>query len=169
MPMQLFPNMPDNARLWIYAAEAPVSDDESTRLLRTLKPFFADWTSHGRGVTGEASIIEDRFVLVAAYVPGHDVSGCGIDKSVGVLDEVAGDLDIAWASPLKVAYRGADGAVVAASRAEFRRLAEAGELSEETPIFDLSIATVGDLRRQTFEMPARKSWHRRWFPQGTPA
>jgi hypothetical protein len=56
--------------------------------------------------------------------------------------------------------------VRAVERPEFRRLAQAGEVSEDTVVFDNTVATVGDLRAGRWEKPFRDAWHARAFPLG---
>ncbi len=168
-PSDLLPSLPDEARLWIHAADWPLAEDEQRALRRALDAFVQTWTSHGRDVQGEYELLEGRFLLVGARVPAHDVSGCGIDKLVHLIEETAGELGFAWLSPLHVFYRAADGTPQHASRAAFRRLAGEGAVTAETPVFDLNLASVGDLRAGRFEQPAGASWHARAFSLAQPA
>ena len=54
-------------------------------------------------------------------------------------------------------------------RPDFRRLAQAGEVGEETVVFDNTIGSVGDVRAGRWERPFRESWHARSFPLGAGA
>jgi hypothetical protein len=165
----LFPDFPADARLWVYAADAPLSDAQQQALHAKLDAFFADWTSHGRPVRGAAQVVADRFLLVAATLEGGDISGCGIDDSVHAVDALADDLGIAWLSPLHVFYRDAAGQVVACSRGTFQTRVEEGAVTADTPVFDPSITTVEALREGQFEQPAGDAWHARVFDIPTPA
>jgi len=49
------------------------------------------------------------------------------------------------------------------SRARFGELAESGAVSLSTPVFDNTVATVGDVRAGRWEKPARESWHGKAF------
>jgi hypothetical protein len=49
------------------------------------------------------------------------------------------------------------------SRAEFKALAEAGSVTDETPVFDLSVTRVRQAREGGWERPAGDSWHRRYL------
>lgn len=169
MSRDVFPDYPDEARLWAYVADRPLTANEQTMLQEKLDRFFASWQSHGRPVKGQAQLVDERLLLVGAFVPGGDISGCGIDASVNVLEEVGSDLDIAWLSPLHVFYRSASGEIEAASRSEFRQLAEEGRVTTDTRVFDVSVDTVGQLHRGELEQPAGDSWHGRVFSLAQPA
>ncbi|PSQ71933.1 MAG: hypothetical protein BRD38_00185 [Bacteroidetes bacterium QH_9_67_14] len=166
-----FSDMPDAARLWVYAADRPLSDDEEKALTDRLEDFLSDWTSHGRPVEGAAEVRDGRFVLLAAHRPdaengstNADVSGCGIDASVHVLESFADETGVEWESGLRVFYRNADGAVRSAGRPAFAERAQRGEVDAATSVFDLSVDTVADLRAGRFERPAATSWHAEAFP-----
>lgn len=159
MSVDLFSEFPDDARLWIYGADRDLSSDEQSTLLQTLKDFFTGWRSHGQPVEGEATIIDDRFLLVAASVREESISGCGIDSSTQVIDDLAADLQIDWVPALTVFYRDASGQIKGVSRPAFRKRVQEGVVSRETSVIDLSIETVGDLREEGFERPAGDSWH----------
>lgn len=167
--MSTFPELPDIARLWIYTAADPLSEAEQSEVLKRLDGFMDGWTSHTRPVRAQATIRDDRFVILAAAVDDGDVSGCGIDASVNAVDEVASDLGIGWTSPLDVLYRAADGNVRSVSRADFRRLVSEDRVDASTQVFDPSITTLGALRDGDFEQPAGAAWHARVFQIPTAA
>lgn len=165
----LFPSLPDTARCWIYVAERRLTEAEQATLLEALQPFFAGWASHGRPVQGAATILEDRFLVVAGVIVGGEISGCGIDASVHAVEETAGRLCITWSSPLLVFFRDDDGALQSLPRSAFRNRVADGAVTAETPVFDLSLTTLGHLRSGAFEKPAGASWHARVFRIPEPA
>lgn len=160
----LFPMLPDAARCWIYVAERRLTEAEQTALLDTLQTFFEGWASHGRPVQGAATCLEDRFLVVAgALTQEGDLSGCGIDASVHAVEEAAQGLGVVWASPLLIFYRDDDDAVISLPRPTFKKLVADGTVTAETRVFDVSLATLGQLRSDAFEQPAGASWHARVF------
>ena len=165
----LFPSLSDEARCWIYIAERRLTEAEQTTLLEALQPFFAGWASHGRPVQGTATVLDDRFLVVAGAIAGGEISGCGIDASVHAAEEAAGRLGLAWSSPLLVFYRDADGALHTLPRSAFRKLVADGTVTTDTLVFDVSLTTLGQLRNGAFEKPAGTSWHARVFRIPEPA
>ena len=160
----LFPDLPAEARLWIYPVDRMLDEDEQAALQEDLQAMLAGWTSHSRPVQGHVTVEAGRFLLLGAYLPnGGDISGCGIDASVHAVEAVAERQGVGLLSPLLVFYRDAEGLVQAVGRPSFRRLVRAGEVTAETRVFDLSITTVGELRAGRFERPAAESWHGRVF------
>ncbi len=159
-----FPNLPDEARLWIHPADAPLTEATQTALLDHLSTFIEGWTSHQHDVRGAAAVLHDRFLILAAVrSDGGDISGCGIDDASRTIDEAATRLGIDWVPSLYVLYRTADGSIDAVSRSTFQERAEAGEVTIDTPVFDPSLTTLGALRNGEFEQPAGQSWHARLF------
>lgn len=163
MSASLFPGFADDARLWIYVADRPLDPQEAEALTTHLDTFFADWSSHGREVEGAAQIADDRFLLVAAQLRAGDISGCGIDASVNALKDAATQVGVTWLPALSVAYRDGEGRVQVASRPAFRRAVREEHVTAETPVFDTSLTTVGELREQGLERPAADAWHARVF------
>jgi len=157
----IFPTLPDDARVWVYAADRPLNEAERQSLTERLHAFLSTWRTHGRTVRAEVAIEEDRFVLIGATVDGGDMSGCGIDASTGALKEAATELGFEWEPLLTVFYRDSEGRVRTLSRQEFRELAKSGQINAATRVFDPTIASIGQLRNQGFERPAGLSWHSR--------
>lgn len=169
MPERLFPTLSDAARVWIYAADRPLDGPEQAAVRDALAGFLARWTSHRRPVTGAADVWHDRFVVIAAEIPGGDLSGCGIDKSVHALEAVAQAHGFAWVSNLSVCFRDADGAVQCLPRPAFRERVRAGDVTTATTVYDLSVGTLDALREGAFERPAGAGWHGRVFRIPEPA
>ncbi len=162
-------SLPDAARVWIYATDRSLDKAEKARLIELLEMFCESWRSHGRRVESAATVLEDRFAVIAGDIPGGDISGCGIDASVHALNRAADELGLRWLPALSVHFRAADKSISSASRAEFRARVESGQVNPATPVFDLSIETLGAVRSGLFERPAESTWHGRVFRLTGPA
>lgn len=154
--------LPDSARLWFFTADRPLSTDTAGALQRRVEDFLTEWASHGRAVPGEAAVLHDRFLAVAAHLDGG-VSGCGIDSMTHAVEEIASGLGFGWLDGLHVAYRDASGDVHAVPRPAFRALVRDGAVTAETPVFVTTLDTLGDLRAGGLERPAAEAWHARVF------
>lgn len=153
-----FSTAPDNARLWVIAADRSLGASERTVISRQLNAFFGMWASHGRKVEAAYSIEHDRFIVVVAWVPGSDVSGCGIDASVRELDAIANEAGFARAPVLDIFFHDGE-RVQAVDRARFAALANAGVVSRDTTVFDTSISSAADWRQGRFAPRAADCWH----------
>lgn len=158
-----FHHLPDDARIWIYAADRDLNELEENRTIEILQTFCASWASHGRPVLSGAGMAESRFAVIAGHIPGGDISGCGIDASVHALEQAQAELGLEWLPSLTVHYRDENGAIRSVSRAAFRASVAAGDACETTIVFDPGIQRLGDLRAGLFEQPATETWHRRMF------
>lgn len=116
----------------------------------------------------ESTIERDRFVIVSAFVPGDQVSGCGIDASDHELEEIAGIVGFSRAPVLDVFFE-AEGVVRNVSRPEFARLAQRGDVSTDTVVYDTSLSSAGDWKRGLFARPVSELWHADYFFQANDA
>lgn len=168
--MPLFPDCPDDTRVWIHTADASLDDETQAAFVNRLEAFVDDWTSHGHPVQGGATVLHNRFVVLAGVqADGSRPSGCAIDEAARVVDETAEALGVTWVPSLHVVYRTAEGTVAAVPRPTFQERAEAGAITAETPVFDPSVTSLGALRDGTFEQRAGASWHGRAFDLAQPA
>ncbi|MBW3631005.1 MAG: hypothetical protein KY464_17160 [Gemmatimonadetes bacterium] len=161
-----FSEMPDEARLWVFAAPAPLDETEEAWLRSHVEAFVDEWTAHGAPVAGAYDLRSDRFLLVAADEAATGVSGCSIDALTRTLKQAERELGISLLDAAsRVWYREPSGEVRAAPRGEFRERVRTGEISGDTPVFDNTAPTVGAVRRGQWERPMRDSWHGRAFGQ----
>ena len=162
MPQVTFDKLPEHARLWVFAAERELDDEESDRLLAASDAFLEQWAAHGAPLTCGRDFRLDRFLLVGVDERAAGVSGCSIDALVRTLKQLSADLGVALVDNSPVMYRDGE-EIQRVSRARFGELAESGAVSLSTPVFDNTVATVGDVRAGRWEKPAGESWHGRAF------
>ena len=152
-----FSNYPDSARLWAFALARELGAAERALVTKQLDEFTRSWTSHGQPVHGAYEILENRFVLIAGYV-GDGVSGCSTDSMVRVMTSLKKVYGIDGFDRTLVFFR-KDGQVRAVTREGFRTMVDAGEIRDDTAVFDATIQTVGDLRAGRFETTFARAWH----------
>ncbi len=160
MPAVPFDALPDDARLWVFATERPLTDEAVAALHATVDEFLAGWAAHGAPLRAARDWRDGRFLAVAVDQRAEHASGCSIDglfRSLRALEPTLGTTLLAGG---RVYWRDAAGRVESGDRAALRRAAEAGAVGPATPVFDTTAATAGDWRAR-FERPLAESWHAR--------
>lgn len=166
MPLIAFDEMPDDARLWVFAANRPLTREESAMLLAATDAFLEDWTAHKVPLATAREWRHDQFLFVAVDEAAAGASGCSIDALVHLMRETEQRLDARLTDNGPVWFREPDGTVACTRRHEFAQMAERGAVGPETVVFDNAITTVRALRGGLWEVPARQAWHGRAFFSG---
>ncbi len=156
-----FADFPADTRLWVYGADRELSERELAAIARALDEFVSNWHSHRVPVRGAYALADRRFILLAGYCT-DGVSGCSTDSSVHAVKATGVDLGVNFLDSGLVFYRAEEG-VASTTRVDFRDLVAAGEVDDQTRVFDLTLQTVGDLREKGLERPLSDSWHGRAF------
>lgn len=158
MPIVPFDSMPDDARAWIFGARAPLDEVDGPRLLGAVDAYLKTWRAHGTPLVCARDFRDDHFLVVAVDERASDASGCSIDALFHVLQEIEGGIGTTMVGGGTIFFRDTLGMVHACTRAEFAHMAAMQEIDKSTPVFDLTLGTVGEYRR-AFEKPAGASWH----------
>ncbi len=165
MPRVPFHQLPPHARLWIFPAERPLSDEEGRRVFAEVDAFIDQWTGHGLPLTAGRDLPYNRFVFVAADERAAGISGCSIDALVRRMKQLQAEFGVELVNNTPVMYR--DGqAIVRATREQFTDLAAAGTVNLDTKVFDNTLTNVGDVRTGRWEVRAADAWHARAFFEG---
>ncbi|MFQ3582332.1 MAG: hypothetical protein SNJ67_02750 [Chloracidobacterium sp.] len=154
--------LPDQARVWVFTTAETLASASVAVIENALTAFVADWMSHGACVRGGFAILDQRFIVVAADETRNDVSGCSIDSMFHAVSAAVRSAGVALADTADIAYRSTTG-VELVDRPTFRRLVRDGHISAETPVFDSTVRTLGDLRAGRWERPFAQSWHAEHF------
>jgi len=160
---ELFPTLPQEADVWAYTAERKLSEIEQGALMDLMSGFQQQWSSHGRTVLSELIILDQQILLIGAAIAQGDISGCGIDKSLNVLESFSGQHGFSWINSLLIPYRSDSGDLKIATRSEFRKLASEGRVHNQTRVLDVSVRRLEDFRSGNFEVTAGNSWHGKVF------
>jgi len=157
-----FDRLPSDARLWIFAAERPLTSDETGRVLAEADAFIDQWTAHGRPLTAGRELRHQRFVLVGVDERAAGVSGCSVDALVRRMQQLERELGLELVNNGPVLYREGD-AIQRVTRERFAELAASGTVSPSTLVFDNTLTRVGDLMAGKWEVTAADAWHGRAF------
>ena len=143
----------NDAYVWIFGISPSLDEHKSDALMRQVNGFLENWAAHGTPIPGAAELREGSFLIVAAD-EHREKSGCSIDRMFGTLKQLEHDLGVSILDSNRVFLREGEG-VRAVPRAEFRNAA-----TLETPVFDVTVERLGDVRGGAWEKPASQSWHR---------
>lgn len=150
-------------RIWIYQAERALSAAEQSLILDRLKEFTGQWRAHGKKLSATAEIRYDLFIILMVDDAVEWPSGCSIDKSVYLLKDLEQELGVDLFDRLRVAYRKEqDSPIQIASQAEFEQLLAAGEVDQNTIVFNNLVPSYPDLSDK-WEVPMSQSWHAKVF------
>lgn len=158
--MMSLSELPDEARVWVFGAGRPLTGAEVARIDAALEEFLAGWAAHGARLRPAHEVRERRFVIVAVDERAAGASGCSIDALSHRIAGLEEELGVSLRAGGRIWYRDGD-RIVSCDRATFRDRAATGDVSPRTPVFDPTVATLGDVRAGRFERPAGSSWHAR--------
>jgi hypothetical protein len=155
--------MPDNSRIWIYAADRPLSQEEIEYTCARLNNFISSWKAHGTQLNANYTLVYNRFVIIAVDESGQNATGCSIDACVGEMKDISKKLDVDFFNRFNIVYRDSDNdLVVSANVSAFKEMIENGDIHPESVVFDNTVQTVGDLFSK-WETMAKNTWMARYF------
>jgi hypothetical protein len=157
MPIIPFEALPAESRIWVFASERALDTDAARRLLDETDIFLERWQAHGEPLRAARKFTDDRFLVIGVDPTTANASGCSIDGLFRTLKTLEAEIGTRLLGGGRVFYRDQEGVTHAVSRAGFVKLAENGEVSAETPVFDTSLTTADEYLRG-FERPAGETW-----------
>lgn len=157
MPPTSFDELPDDARVWVFASDRPLKSDDARTLLEAVDEFLRNWKAHGTPLRSAREWKDDRFLAIGVDPTVEQASGCSIDGLFRGLQVLEPSLGTRLVAGGRVFYQDADGHPQLATRAELPSLGARGILTERTAVFDTSITDAGAWRDR-FVRPARDTW-----------
>lgn len=151
--------LPDHSRLWIFAADRKLSQEESRELLMTVTNFLESWKAHGAPVASATELQHQQFLVIAANPDVTAPSGCSIDALTRSLQEIGAQHNVNLMNSGQVYFED-NGEISWTTRPQFKQLARDGRVSLATPVYDNSLTTLGAYRGGNWRLPAERSWHR---------
>lgn len=156
-----FDKLPDDARVWVYQANRPLSDGDVIAINQALQPALSQWVAHGQALLASAQVIENRFVVVGVDEGYNLPSGCSIDSSARTLRQLGESLGIDFFDR-SAAIRTPDGLVQTIDLTAIKVSVVSGVLTPETTVFNTLVKTKTEFLTN-WHLRAADSWLKRYF------
>jgi len=163
MSMIPLTSLPPDSRLWIFPSSTPLTPEIRSALGRSLETALEAWNAHGSPVQWGYEFAHDRFLLIAVNEAVTALSGCSIDHAVRALQVLEHKHGLVLTDSHRVFYRRGED-ITAAARPDFSLLAERGEVTLDTVVFDCTASSLSAYLSGAWESPARRTWHAQAFP-----
>jgi len=139
-----FENIADQARVWIYQSNRPLSSDEVRFISEETQQFIASWTAHNQQLQASFQLLENLFLVLSVDETNSQASGCSIDKSVHFIQYLEEKLNLSFTDRSKIAIMVND-ELTLISFNEFKNQLKAGVHTENTMIFNTLAKTKKDI------------------------
>jgi hypothetical protein len=154
--MEFFNDFNSSSRIWVYAANRVLNNEEQTSILQQAKGFCENWTAHQQQLKADAVILYNLFVIFAVDETKSAVSGCGIDKSVHFMQSLSQNTGIDFFNRMQIEMLD-DEQISVLNTATLKALHEQGKLATNLRFANKNIHTLQQLRND-FMLPMEKSW-----------
>ena len=142
--------LPEESRIWLYAAENPLSKDQHNYILNVISEDLKVWNAHKQPLTAGVSILENHFIVIALDESTNGASGCSIDTLQKTIQKIEKELSIPLMNRLNV-FCEIEGKIVCVPSFKLENVAKA-----DTPFYDLTILKKSDLN--TYFKPICEGW-----------
>ena len=162
-----FHQLPASSRLWVYQSNRPFKTDEEEILKREVAAFCGKWATHNNAMRTSFSIEHHHFLLLAVDGTHQEASGCSIDDSVHLVQQLGQKLDINFLDRAKIAFL-EKGVVILVPLTDLKNRFANGTLQPNQLTFSIQLTTKGDWEERGL-VPASRSWVSRYLPETTVA
>ncbi len=152
--------LPDDSRVWVYQADQFISESATEHLMSKLYNFTMTWSSHGAELDSYATIFHYIFLVVVAD-PHRLPSGCSIDASVHVIEDLGNQYNLNFMDRMQFAYLKND----IVHTIQSNDLGEAyrnGLINDNTLFFD-NLVNTKEALLERWILPLKESWHTRFL------
>ena len=97
-----FNTIPEESRIWIYAAEQKLTNEQENCILQSISDHIKNWEAHKVPLTAGVTILENHFIVVALDESKNRASGCSIDTLQKLIQNLEKDLSISLLNRLNI-------------------------------------------------------------------
>lgn len=160
-----FDELQADARIWIYQADRPLSEQEVKLINEAGKSFIDQWNAHGNPLKGSLKIYDYRFVILGVDQGFNEASGCSIDGSVNFIkslqEQFSKNESISFLESGLVAFKKGNNIELIDFRNIKNKIKE-GVITPDTLTFNNRIEQKSQLDNE-WMIPARDSWMGKYF------
>jgi len=89
-----FPQLPASSKVWIYQSQTEIALELQSEIQTKLNLFISGWAAHGEELFGDATILENYFIVLAVDESKIKASGCSIDTSVHFMKQLENNFQL---------------------------------------------------------------------------
>ena len=160
-----FSNLDFEARIWVYQANRPLTNEEVGIITETLKSALDTWEAHGQALTASGKVFEHRFVVIGVDEREELPSGCSIDKSTHWLQQIGNQLNVDFFDR-SLAYVDENNNIQTIPVPKIKQAVNQEIITPFTIIFDNQVSTKAQWMKR-WKTSASNSWLSRYFSQQT--
>ena len=98
----LFPEMPDESRVWTYLCNRILNDQEANLIEGQIKKFTRSWKAHQKPLSANGQLLYNQYIVLAVDESVEPISGCSIDSSVHLVKTIENHLEVEFFIRLNV-------------------------------------------------------------------
>lgn len=151
----------EDSRIWIYQADRVFTDEEVNYIQRKLNDFTSQWLAHGNKLAAFGEVKFNQFIILSVDENEAGATGCSIDKSVKLMQEIEQELGVSLFDRFRIAFKEGDD-IISCNRRQFEELVKTGRVHADTLVFNNLIGTRKELRTN-WQIPMKNSWHAQVF------
>lgn len=159
--------LPDDARLWLIALEPAPDSAAIERLAAAMDGFVAEWRHKGVQYAGAWTLLEGRILTLAEPTMTTAPSGCAIDGMMRKVNRTLEELALDRVDPTTAVLARTASGLRTIPKAELEGRLGDGTLDAATPVLDLALFSLGDLRSGKLEKPLAATWIGRKYKVAT--
>ena len=145
-----FDILPDESRIWIYASENRLTDEQQDYILTSIYHHLREWEAHKVPLTAGVKIIKNHFIVIALDESKNKASGCSIDTLQNKIQQIENKLSISLLNRLNI-FCIVDDAIVCIPSVDLRK-----NVNKDTLFYDLTIESKSQIH--SFLKPISDGW-----------
>jgi hypothetical protein len=99
---QLFPNLPNHSRVWLYLADRKLDATEAQYVNEQIHHFLSNWAAHNKKLSCDGTLLFNQYLMLAVNEDIESASGCSIDSSVRFVKSLGAELAVDFFNRLNV-------------------------------------------------------------------
>lgn len=154
--IEKFSSFSPESRVWIYGASRKLNVVEISEIQLALDAFTSTWTAHEKPLKAIGTILDEHFIVLLVDEDVVKASGCGIDKSVKLLQELAAKYSIDFFNRMQI-YFEKDNEILVMSISKALEAFNTGIVNYDSMIINTLVQTKSELE-SNWKVRVQDSW-----------
>ena len=154
--MNSFEHFDPLSRIWVYESTRLLTPSEVLIISDKVIQFTDQWTAHQQLLKAGFEIRNNLFLVFCVDEKNAAASGCSIDKSLHIVQQLEKDYNISLLNRMMSAYKVGE-EVIPFNLKDLNQFFSDGVITSHTLVFDNLVNTLADLNNK-WMIPLNQSW-----------